>query len=175
MTYAGELRRAMTWLGEQPDTVFLGQSTRCPGTAMYASFFDVSEARRIELPVFEQTQLGMSVGLSLQGHCVVSSFPRWNFLILAMDQLVNHLDKLPLYSDYRPRVIVRTAVGSVAPLDPGWQHKGDFTDAFRMMLKTVNVVRLDCLEQIFPAYRDAYGSGGSSIIVEVADLMAEGR
>lgn len=160
------LKDAMSRLGEKPDTLFLGQAVGCAGTKMSSSFDGVPADKRLEFPVAEQLQLGVSIGLALEGFVPVSVFPRWNFLLSATDALVNHLDRLPLYSDYRPRVIVRTAVGSRVPLDPGPQHDGDFTDAFRLMLKTVRVKDLRTAADAGPAYRVAYESGGAHLLVE---------
>jgi pyruvate/2-oxoglutarate/acetoin dehydrogenase E1 component len=173
MKYFDELKRSMEWLGQQPRTIFLGQAVGFPGTAMFGTLQNVAAEQRIELPVAEELQMGMSIGLALEGFVPVSIFPRWNFLLLAINHLVNHLDKLPIISDYRPKVIIRTGVGSVRPLDPQWQHKGDFTEAFRLMLKTVKVVRLDEPEQIFPAYQRALESEGSTILCEVSDFINE--
>lgn len=173
MTFFGELKRAMAWLAEQPDTLFLGQAVGCPGTAMFNTLSEIDPAKRLELPVAEEMQLGMSIGLALQGIVPVSVFPRWNFLLLAMNQLVNHLDKYPMVSDYAPKVIIRTGIGSVHPLDPQWQHKGDFTDVMGKMLHTVRVVRLDRPEQIFAEYQAAYKSTSSTILCEVSDFMDE--
>ena len=63
----------------------------------------------------------------------VSLFPRWNFLLCAMSQLVNHLDKLQAMSNggYRAKAIVRTGIGSERPLHPQQQHVGDYTEALR--------------------------------------------
>ena len=47
----------------------------------------------IELPVAEEMQMGMSFGMSLDGTIPISIYPRWNFLLCAINQLVNHLDK----------------------------------------------------------------------------------
>jgi len=173
MKYFDELARAMVWLGTKPRTLFLGQAVGYPGTAMFNTLRDVPADRRREFPVAEEFQLGVTTGLALQGFVPISIFPRWNFLLLAVNQLVNHLDKLPLISDYRPKVIIRTGVGSVRPLDPQWQHKGDFTDAMQLMLKTVRVVRLDEPEQIVPAYQEAYEFEGSTILCEVSDYINE--
>ncbi len=63
--YGAELRRAMTWLGEKPDTLFLGQAVKYPGTAMSGTLHGVHTNRLIELPVFEDTQMGLSTGLAL--------------------------------------------------------------------------------------------------------------
>lgn len=173
MTYKGALWEAMTWLADYPNTVFLGQSVAYPGTAMYGTLDNVPDYKRIELPVAEDMQMGLSIGLALQGYVPISLFPRFDFLLLATNQLVNHADRLPLMSDYRPRVIIRTSVGSSRPLDPQWQHKGDYTEAFRSMLKTVRVVKLEEPEQILPAYKEAYQFQGTTLLVEVADYLNE--
>ena len=38
--------------------------------------------------------MGMSIGLALNGYIPITCFPRFDFLILAFNQLVNHLDKI---------------------------------------------------------------------------------
>jgi pyruvate/2-oxoglutarate/acetoin dehydrogenase E1 component len=123
--------------------------------------------------VAEACQLGMSTGLALNGFVPISIFPRWNFLLCAISELVNHLDKYPLLSDYRPKVIVRTSIGSQRPLHPQHQHIGDFTDAVQQMCKTIKVIRLDEPEQIFPAYVKAYEADHSTILVEWGDYYNE--
>jgi hypothetical protein len=69
---------------------------------------------------------------------------------------------------YKPKVIIRVAVGVRHPIDPQEQHVGDFSDAFASMLKTINVVKLSKAEDIFEAYRNAYErtDGISTILVE---------
>jgi pyruvate/2-oxoglutarate/acetoin dehydrogenase E1 component len=173
MAYFDELKRSMEWLAKQPRTIFFGQAVGYPGTAMFNTLKDINPEKRWELPVAEEFQMGLATGMALQGFVPVSIFPRWNFLLLAINQLVNHLDKLPLISAYKPKVIIRTGVGSVRPLDPQWQHTGDFTDAMRLMLHTVRVVRLDEPEQIFPAYQEAYAGEPSTILCEVSDFINE--
>ena len=168
--YFSELCRAMEAVAEHPRSIFLGQSVSSPGTGMTASFAKVPRDKLLELPVAEDMQLGMSIGLALSGDLPVSVFPRWNFLLLATNQIVNHLDKLPLYSDYRPRVIIRTASATPVPLDPGPQHLGDFTWAFRSLLKTVSIVQLEHASDVVPAYRGAINNNGSTILVEYPEL-----
>lgn len=174
--YGAELSRAMQWLGERDDTIFIGQAVEYPGTAMTGTLAAVPRHKLLELPVFEETQMGMSIGLALQGAVPVSIFPRWNFLLLATGQLVLHLDKLSLYSNggYKPKVIIRTAVASRIPLDPQVQHYGDFSDAYRKMLRTVEIIECDSADMIFPAYRKAYEreDGRSTLIVERTDRYA---
>lgn len=156
----------MTWLGEQANTVFVGQAVAYPGTGQTGTLEGVPNDRLIEFPVAEDFQMGTCIGMSLHGFVPISIYPRWNFLLLAANQLVNHLDKLPVYSTYAPHVIVRVAVPTDKPLDPQAQHMGNFTDAFRTMLDTVEVIELDYADQIVPAYQQAYRSRKSSLIVE---------
>ena len=94
---------------------------------------------------------------------------------MCLSKIVNHLDKIPDMSDYRPKVIIRTSIGSERPIHPQHQHVGDFTEAFQKMLKNVEVIRLDEPEQIFPAYEKAYTrtDGKSTLVVEWGDYYAE--
>ena len=169
--YFDEMKRAMTYLGKDPRTIFLGQwYSRLPATLA-----DVPEGKKLELPVIEDAQMGMSIGLSLAGFVPISCYVRWNFLLLAANQLVNHLDKLEQTSHggYKPKVIVRTAVGSTRPLLPGCQSDGDFTAAFRLMLTNVDIVTLKEPEDIFPAYEKALRSERSTILVEYGNAYLD--
>ena len=158
MKYKDELSRAMKWLGEKEDTMFLGQACRVSGHAISSTLVDVPMDKRVELPVFEEMQLGMSTGMPLEGYTTITMYPRFDFFILAVNQLVNHLDKMEEMSkgDMKPRVIIRVSVGSKHPIDAGPQHTQDHTDAFEKMLTNVNVVRLIEPEDIFPAFKYAY-------------------
>ena len=177
MKYFDELCRAMDFLARDPRTMFLGQAVACPGTAMTTTLKNVPKDRLLELPVTEELQMGMSTGLALAGVVPVSLYPRWNFLLCAVNQVVSHLDKLSAMSNggYQPKVIIRTGIGSERPLHPQFQHVGDFTDAFRLMCNNIEVIRLDEPGQIFPAYQKALEreDGKSTIIVEYGDYYSE--
>ena len=168
-----ELSRAMTYLGQQENAVFIGQSVEVAGTAMRNTLLDVGAEKLIELPVEEDFQMGIAIGMALSGLVPVSIFPRWNFLLLATNQIVNHLDKLKELTQLENpgKVIIRTGIGSENPLHPGPQHTGDFTEAFRLMCPHLNVVRLDSKEMIFDEYKKAYErkDGISSILIEWSD------
>jgi pyruvate/2-oxoglutarate/acetoin dehydrogenase E1 component len=167
----------MQFLAEDPRTLFLGQAVAVPGTAMSNTLKDIESHRLIELPVAEELQMGMTTGLALAGAVPVSIFPRWNFLLCAMSQLVNHLDKLQVMSNgrYKTKAIVRTGIGSERPLHPQHQHVGDYTQALRSMCTTLDVIRLDEPDQIFPAYEKALlrDDGRSTLIVEYGDYYSE--
>lgn len=167
------LKDAMLWLSQQPDTVFLGQAVRYGGTGCHESLTVVDDTRKIEFPIAENFQIGVSTGLALAGLIPVSVVPRWNFLLCATDQIVNHLDKMITLSDgaCRPKVIIRVAVGSEIPVDPQDQHKGNFSNAFRLLCKHIDIIECDTPESILPAYQHAYQrqDGHSTIVVEFAD------
>lgn len=173
--YFEELCHSMVWLSQHPNTFFLGQTVIYPGTAVSNTLKEVPTEKRMEFPVNEDMQLGMSIGMAMQGDTVpISIFPRWNFLLVGTSQLVSHLDKLKemLPRGHKlPKVIIRTGIGSTNPLYPGPQHIGDFTDAFRLMCPNISIVRLDYTEMIFPAYQKAYlrDDGVSTLLVEWAD------
>jgi pyruvate/2-oxoglutarate/acetoin dehydrogenase E1 component len=168
MNYESELTDTMSWLGKQKDTLFLGQSIAYPGNAMYKTLQGVSKDKLIEMPVAEDMQMGASIGLSLTGKCVISIFPRFDFLLCATNQLVNHCDKIEQFTngEYKAHLIIRVGIGSKTPMYPGVQHCGDYTEIFQKLLKNIPVVRLTMPKQIHKAYEWAYHSDKSTMIVE---------
>jgi pyruvate/2-oxoglutarate/acetoin dehydrogenase E1 component len=174
MKYLEELKRAMSLLAEHPKTIFIGQAVEYEGTGLYESLKHLPENKRIELPVAEYFQSGLANGMAIEGMIPVSTYPRWNFLLMGVDQIVNHLDKFITMSDGKctPKVIIRVSVGSEMPVDPQCQHKGNFTEAFRLMLKNTDVIELLDAEQIVPSYLMALNrtDGRNTILVEHADL-----
>ena len=177
MAYFEELRKAMNLLGEKDDTIFIGQAVAVPGTAMFNTLKDIDAKKKIELPVFEDTQMGISLGLALTGKRVITIYPRWNFLLCATNQLVNHVDKFPIMTENRvsPGLIIRTGVGSERPLFPGHQHIGNFSNPYRRMLETVEIIELSEAKDIVPAYKHAYNrtDGKSTLLVEFGDYYNE--
>tara|TARA_B100001123_G_scaffold385298_1_gene458762 strand:- start:272 stop:634 length:363 start_codon:yes stop_codon:yes gene_type:complete len=119
----------------------------------------------------------MTNGFALNGQIPVSIFPRWNFLLLAINQLVNHLDKIKIMSNggYITNAIIRTSIGSKRPLHPQHQHVGDFSDAVQKMCTNIEIIKLEEAKDIFPAYEKALNrkDGKSSIVVEYGDYYNE--
>jgi len=177
MKYYDELVKAMDILAADPRTVFMGQSVEVKGTAMTTTLVNVPADKKLELPVAEEMQMGLSTGLAIAGYIPVTFYPRWNFLLLAVNQLVNHLDKVKHMTrdGWQPNVIIRTSIGSIRPLNPQCQHLGDFTDAFRLMLTNIEVIRLEEPEDIVPAYTKALTrtDGKCTILVEYGDAYNE--
>ena len=143
MKYIEELIRSIEYLAKDERTIFLGQSVKYSGNAIYNTLKSINDSKKIETPVFEEVQMGLSTGLALNGFIPITCYPRFDFLILACNQLVNHLDKMEYMSKgkMKPRVIIRTSIGAKEPLDGGPQHTSDYTEAFKKMLTNVKVVR----------------------------------
>ena len=173
MKYFNNLKKAMSLLAENLKTVFIGQAVEYEGTGLYDSLSHIPEEKRLELPVAEYLQCGLANGMAIEGIIPISTFPRWNFLLMGVDQIVNHLDKFNSMSNgvLTPKVIIRVAVGSEDPVDPQCQHKGNFTEAFKSMTKNIEIIELIEPEDIIPAYSKALNrdDGVSTILVEYAD------
>lgn len=98
MKYFDEIKKSMDWLNDKPDTFFLGQAVTYAGTAMTNTIKDVNPKKMLEMPVNEDMQMGMTIGMALNGTVPISIYPRWNFLLLAANQVINHLDKMKIMS-----------------------------------------------------------------------------
>ena len=63
-------------------------------------------------------------------------------------------------------VIIRVGKGSDVPLDPGHQHKADYSDEYRRILNSVEVVNFDSHENIYETYVRAYENKKPIILTE---------
>ena len=75
----------------------------------------------------------------------------------------------PKQETFKPKVIMRTSIGSTNPLNGGVQHTNNYTEPFKQILGEVDVVLLNEPEEIFPAFENAYNRDGSSLIIEWGD------
>jgi len=174
LKYKSELIKSMKYLSKNKRVVFIGQSVSYSGNAIYNTLSEIDKKKKNEMPVFEDTQMGIATGLALNGFIPVNCYPRFDFLILAMNQLVNHLDKIRYmsFNQFKPRVIIRTSIGSKKPLDGGIQHTQDYTKMFKDILTEVNVVLLNKPNEIFSEYKKALyrKDNKSSLIIEHGDF-----
>ena len=177
MKYFNELKKSMEYLGKSKKTLFIGQAVEVPGTAMSNTLKNVKKNKRIELPVAEEMQMGITIGMLMSGYVPISIYPRWNFLLYGINQLINHIDKFNVMcgNEIVPKIIIRTGIGSQRPLHPQFQHIGDFTEAVQKMCTTIEVLKLENPDQIFPAYKKAYDrdDGVNTILVEYGDYYNE--
>jgi len=173
MKYKNEIIRSMNYLASFKNTLFIGQSVKYSGNAIFNTLKDIPNRKKIELPVFEEVQMGISTGMALLGFVPISCYPRFDFLLLSMNQLVNHLDKIRNMSNnsFKPKVIIRTSIGAKKPLDGGVQHTQDHSKFLKNILTEIEVVVLKNPKTIFKEYKRAYQrrDNKSTLIVEYGD------
>jgi pyruvate/2-oxoglutarate/acetoin dehydrogenase E1 component len=168
--YKDSLTNAMNYLGDKDNTIFIGQQIIYAGNPMSTTLGNVSKEKMIEVPVMEETQMGMSLGLAMTGKTVISFYPRWDFLISATNQLVNHVDKYELMTGKKANILIRLGKGADTPLDPGHQHKGNYFNEFKSICPNITFHNLMEHSSILNSYVDAYEQGGVHVLVEYPEL-----
>tara|TARA_Y100000591_G_C21798703_1_gene680862 strand:+ start:688 stop:1209 length:522 start_codon:yes stop_codon:yes gene_type:complete len=171
MSYFNEIKKSMSFLSKQKKIIFLGQSVEVPGNLIFKSLQHIEKKKKLEMPVFEETQMGISIGLSLNGFIPVTCYPRFDFFILSLNQLVNHLDKFEKISsnEFKPFVIVRVLVGAKKPIDAGLQHTQNYFKEIKSMLKYIDVINLKNKTEIFKSYKKAIKLKKTTIFVEYSE------
>lgn len=167
--YKDALTDAMTKLAQDENIVFVGQQIVYAGNPMSTTLTNVPKDKMIELPVLEEVQMGMTLGLAMEGKTVVSFYPRWDFIVSATNQLVNHVDKYEIMTGKRANILVRLGKGSDTPLDPGPQHKNNYLTEFSSMCPNITFHNLRTPADITTAYEEA-SKGGVHVLVEYPEL-----
>ena len=74
--------------------------------------------------------------------------------------------------EYKPRLIIRTAIGSKKPLNGGVQHTQDYSKVFKNILTEIEVVNLKNPNKIFPEYKKALTRKDkkSTLLIENGDF-----
>ncbi len=172
MTYKEAIIKSMGALARDTRTVFLGYNIRY-GSRAYGTLGRVPEEKCIETPVAENLMAGLAAGMSLAGCRPVLFYERHDFILNALDALVNHLDKLEAMSkgQWQTPVIVRATVGAKEPLDPGPQHIQDFTRAFQALL-SFPVLDLTTPREVLDGYEQARSMSTPIMLVERRSLYA---
>lgn len=168
--YKDALTKSMKHLAEMNNSIFIGQQIVYAGNPMSTTLDHVPKEKMIEVPVIEETQMGMSLGLAMTGKTVITFYPRWDFLICASNQLINHIDKYELMTGVKPHILIRLGKGSDKPLDPGHQHKGSYFEEFKSMCKNIEFLNLKTPNDIELSYKYASENGGIYILVEYPEL-----
>lgn len=171
MTYKDYLIREMNALAVDPRVVFLGQQVAAQD--FYGTLAEIPLERRLEMPVAEELQMGISIGMALEGLCPVSIFQRMDFLPRAMDQIVNHLNLIERLSKgtFSPKVIIRTTIGATEPLNPGLQHAKDLIGGMQAMVD-FPVLDLKTSVDIESGYKQAREGDGPIMLVERQAMYA---
>src|SRR5579871_6790066 len=112
LTYKEALTAAMDQLALDPTVRFVGYGLlhgRAAGTLK-----NVPVAQIVETPVAENLMVGLAIGMSLRGLRPVVYIERMDFILNALDAIVNHLDKIGgmSHGQFNPAVILRVVVGN---------------------------------------------------------------
>ena len=129
MKYQESLHQEMLTLSKNPKVRFIGYNCLY-GSKFYGTLIGCEESV-IEVPVAENLLCGVGMGLSLEGFLPVLCFERFDFCLTCADALFNHIGGLQHYGLVFP-MIIRVCIGTDSPLDPGVQHRQDYTSMFRM-------------------------------------------
>ena len=174
MNYKQTINQSMQLMALDKKTVFIGYNVRIGKAG--GTLEGISDEQLIETPVAENLMVGMAIGMSLNGHYPIVYFERFDFIMNAMDAIINHLDKIELISEgeFNPAIIIRCVVGNKnKPLYTGPTHTQDFSSMFTGL----NVSLINCYSSasITEAYKNAFSqmisdNPRSSIIVEYKDL-----
>jgi len=117
---------------------FIGYNTRY-GHRMYGTLNEVPKRKCIETPVAESLMVGLAMGMSLEGFRPIIMFERMDFMLVAADQIINHLALLPKISgnQFQFPVLIRAIIGSQdKKFDLGLQHTKDLTYIFKPYIET---------------------------------------
>jgi len=93
----------------------------------------------------------MSLGMALNGMLPVTCYPRFDFLLFEMNQLVNHTDKINHITrrQFSPRMIIRVLVGAKKSLDGDEQHTQNYIREFKNIFEFIKVYDLFDEKKIF--------------------------
>jgi len=173
MKYQEAIKHWMEKLAQDEKVIFLGYNIKY-GSKAYGTLKDVPKEKLIETPLAENLMVGLAVGLALEGFKPVLFFERHDFILVAMDALVNHLDKIERMShgEFKPVVLIRAIVGATKPLYPGLQHMQDFSEMFKKIFN-FQVIDLKTNEDIKRGYGEAGKFEKTHMLIERKDLYPE--
>jgi pyruvate dehydrogenase E1 component alpha subunit len=168
ISYKEAVKVSMQELAKE-GAIFIGYNVM-KGDAM-GTLLGVPEDQKIETPVAENLMAGLAIGMSFEGFIPVLYFERHDFMMVAMDAIVNHIDKIERIShgEFKVPVIIRAVTADAGPFYSGITHSQDFTELFR---KAVDFPVIDPTDgpQVLNAFREARKSGQPAMIIERKSL-----
>lgn len=164
ISYKNAITQAMTEIGNI-NSVFIGYNVT-NGNAM-GNLVNVSDDKKIETPVAENLMAGLAIGMSFEGYKPVVYYERHDFMLVAADAIVNHINYIERIShgEYKCPVILRTVVADGGPFYSGPTHSQDFTEGFRKMVSFPIYMPTNGKE-VLNSYRKALFSNRPAMIVE---------
>jgi pyruvate/2-oxoglutarate/acetoin dehydrogenase E1 component len=117
LTYIRAVNAALSWaLREYPDSVVFGEDVAIPGGPFGATkgLRDAFGERVFDTPISESAMIGAALGMALDGMRPVVEVMYADFLLVAMDQIVNQVANARYVSNGRASaaLVIRTQQGS---------------------------------------------------------------
>jgi deoxyxylulose-5-phosphate synthase len=164
ITYKEAVNQVMTEFGED-GMIFIGYNV-AKGDAM-GTLKTVPIEQKLETPVAENLMAGLAIGMSFEGFKPVLYYERHDFMLVAMDAIGNHIDKIERIShgEYKVPIIIRAVEAFGGPFYSGPTHHQDFTEVLKTL---VDFPVLDPVTgvDVLKAFRGAKESGRPAIIIE---------
>ena len=164
ISYKDAVNQAMTELGNE-GWIFIGYNvTR--GDAM-GTLKNVPADQKLETPVAENLMTGLAIGMSFEQLKPVIYFERHDFMLVALDAIGNHIDKIERIShgEYKVPVIIRAVAADGGPFYSGPTHSQDFTSVLKELVDFPVMDPTNGVE-VLKAFTGAKSSGRPAIIIE---------
>ena len=162
--YKNAVAKAMSHIADK-NGLFLGYNVR-HGDA-FGALTNIDDSLKIETPVAENLMVGLAIGLSFEGYRPVVYFERQDFMMVAADAIVNHLNHIERIShgEYKCPVILRSIVADSGPFYSGPTHSQDFTEGLKKLV-SFPVYEPDTASAVYNTYKQAVYSQRPSLVVE---------
>ena len=149
--------------------IFIGYNVKF-GNAI-GTLKNVSEDQKVETPVAENLMAGLAIGMSFEGFKPVLYFERHDFMLVAADAIINHIDKIERIShgEFKVPIIIRAVTADAGPFYSGITHSQDFTNLFKSSLNFPVIDPKNGVE-VLKAFKGARISGRPAMIIERKSL-----
>ena len=129
-SYKDAMIESMTHLGKL-GAIFIGYNVKY-GNAI-GTLKNVPDDQKLETPVAENLMAGLAIGMSFEGFLPVLYYERHDFMMVAADAIINHIDKIERIShgEFKCPIIIRAVTADAGPFYSGITHSQDFTEVFR--------------------------------------------
>jgi deoxyxylulose-5-phosphate synthase len=165
ITYKDAMLKSMTELSEDENVVFIGYNV-ARGDAM-GTLKNVPLSQKLETPVAENLMCGLAIGMSFEGFKPVIYFERHDFMLVAMDAIGNHIDKIERIShgEFKVPIIIRAVEAFGGPFYSGPTHHQDFTNLLKELVD-FPVLDPESGIDVLKSFKGAKESGRPCIIIE---------
>jgi len=164
ISYKDAIAQSMNELGDE-GAIFIGYNVAY-GDAM-GTLKDIPKEQKLETPVAENLMAGLAIGMSFEGFIPVIYYERHDFMTVAADAIINHIDKIERIShgEYKVPVIIRAVTADAGPFYSGITHSQDFTEMFKSAV-SFPVVDPVSGADVLKAVRGARESGRPMMLIE---------